>query len=140
MATRRTQIIDALVSDLEANTEVVAGNVHKRYKYLDEINDFPSITFVVRNEDRVHYGDANKFARMNIDLRGYVFAEDQLDVAEQLAANVEINVVDVFANNHRNFQVESAQVNSFTTDEGLMSPYGIADLNLSITYSLEGNQ
>lgn len=140
MATRRTQIINALIADLEANTEVASGNVHKRYKYLDEVNDFPTITFVVRNEDRVHYGDANKFARLNLDLRGYVFAEDQLDVAEALAANVEINVVDVFANNHRNLQVESAQVNSFRTDEGLMSPYGVADLNIGITYSLEGNQ
>ena len=98
MATHGTQIIDTtLIADLEANTEVASGNVHKRYKYLDEINDFPSITFVVRSEDRVHYGNANKFARLNIDLRGYVFAEDQLDTAEQLAANVEINVVDVFA-------------------------------------------
>ena len=105
MATRRTQIINALIADLEANTEVASGNVHKRYKYLDQVNDFPTITFVVRNEDRVHYGDANKFARLNLDLRGYVFAEDQLDVAEALAANVEINVVDVFANNHRNFEV-----------------------------------
>ena len=140
MATRRTQIINALIADLEANTEVASGNVHKRYKYLDQVNDFPTITFVVRNEDRVHYGDANKFARLNLDLRGYVFAEDQLDTAEGLAANVEINVVDVFANNHRNFEVESAQVNSFRTDEGLMSPYGVADLNIGITNSLEGNQ
>ena len=47
MATRRTQIIDALIADLEANTEVASGNVHKRYKYLDEVNDFPSITFEI---------------------------------------------------------------------------------------------
>ena len=36
MPTRRTQIIDALVADLEANSDVAAGNVHKRFKYLDE--------------------------------------------------------------------------------------------------------
>ena len=140
MATRRTQIIDALVSDLESNTEVPTGNVHKRYKYLDELNDFPAITFVARNEDRVHYGGANKFARVSVDLRGYVFAEDQLDTAESLAANVETKVTDVFASNHRDLQVDSALVTSFRTDEGLMSPYGVADLSFIITYSLEGNQ
>jgi hypothetical protein len=140
LATRRTQIINALISDLESNTEVASGNVHKRYKYLDEINDFPSITFVARNEDRVHYGGANKFARVSVDLRGYVFAEDQLDKAESLAANVETKVIDVFASNHRDLEVDSALVTSFRTDEGLMSPYGVADLSFIITYSLEGNQ
>ena len=140
MATRRTQIMDALVSDLESKTDVAAGNVHKRYKYLDEINDFPSITFVTRGEDRVHYGGANKFARISIDLRAYVFAEDQLDAAELLASDIETKVLDVFAASHRAKEVDEALVISFRTDEGLMAPYGIADMSLVITYSLEGNQ
>lgn len=140
MATRRTQIINALVSDLESNTDVAAGNVHKRYKYLDEVNDFPSITFVARNEDRVHFGGANKFARISVDLRAYVFAEDQLDTAELLASDIETKVIDSFASNHRDLEVDSALVTSFRTDEGLMAPYGIGDLSFIITYSLEGNQ
>jgi len=46
MMARRTQIIDALVDHLVANTDVLTNNVTKRYAYLDEVNDFPAITLV----------------------------------------------------------------------------------------------
>lgn len=137
MPTRRTQIIDALVADLEANTDVAAGNVHKRFKYLDELNDFPSITFLAGGEDRIHYGAGEKFGRMNIQLRNYVFAEDQLDAAEELSNNVELSVIDAFAAAHRDLGVQSAQVVEFRTDEGLFSPYGIGDQTVTITYEIE---
>ena len=137
MPTRRTQIIDALVADLEANTDVAAGNVHKRFKYLDELNDFPSITFLAGGEDRIHYGAGEKFGRMNVQLRNYVFAEDQLDAAEELSNNVELSVIDAFAGLHRDLGVQSAQVVEFRTDEGLFSPYGIGDQTVTITYEIE---
>ena len=54
MPTRRTQIVNALVADLEANTDVAAGNVHRRFKYLDELNDFPSITFLLKLNTKVY--------------------------------------------------------------------------------------
>ena len=39
------QIVDALVDHLAANTDAMANNVHKRYLYMNEVNDFPTITF-----------------------------------------------------------------------------------------------
>src|SRR5210317_111427 len=137
MPTRRTQIINALVADLEANTDVAAGNVYKRFKYLDELNDFPSITFLAGEEDRIHYGAGEKFGRMNVQIRNYVFAEDQLDGAEELSNNVELLVIDKFAGLHRELGVQSAQVVEFRTDEGLFSPYGIGDQTVTITYEIE---
>ena len=137
MPTRRTQIIDALVADLETNTDVAAGNVYKRFKYLDELNDFPSITFLAGGEDRIHYGAGEKFGRMNVQIRNYVFAEDQLDAAEELSNNVELLVIDKFAGLHRDLGVQSAQVVEFRTDEGLFSPYGIGDQTVTITYEIE---
>jgi len=137
MPTRRTQIINALVADLEANTDVAAGNVYKRFKYLDELNDFPSITFLAGGEDRIHYGAGEKFGRMNVQIRNYVFAEDQLDAAEELSNNVELLVIDKFAGLHRELGVQSAQVVEFRTDEGLFSPYGIGDQTVTITYEIE---
>ena len=137
MPTRRTQIIDAMVADLEANTDVAAGNVHKRFKYLDELNDFPSITFLAGGEDRIHYGAGEKFGRLQIQLRNYVFAEDQLDAAEELSNNVELDVIDKFPELHRDLGVESANVVEFRTDEGLFNPYGIGDQTVAITYNIE---
>ena len=74
---------------------------------------------------------------MNIQLRNYVFAEDQLDAAEELSNNVELDVIDKFANLHRDLGVQSAQVVEFRTDEGLFSPYGIGDQTVTITYDIE---
>ena len=137
MPTRRTQSIDALVADLETNTYVAAGNVYKRFKYLDELNYFPSITLFAGGEDRIHYGAGEKFGRMNVQIRNYVFAEDQLDAAEELSNNVELLVIDKFAGAHRDLGVQSAQVVEFRTDEGLFSPYGIGDQTVTITYEIE---
>ena len=46
-------------------------------------------------------------------------------------------MIEPFAEAHRDLSVEFAGVQSFRTDEGLMSPYGIADLTITITYEVE---
>ena len=58
MATRRTQIIDALQAHLLAIPSI--EQVFKSYRYLDEINDWPSITFVPRGEIRDHRGAGHR--------------------------------------------------------------------------------
>ena len=40
MATRRKQIIDGFKTELGQTPDVGASNVHKRFKFLDELNDF----------------------------------------------------------------------------------------------------
>ena len=60
---RRTQILDALVDHLAANTDAVANNVHKRYLYLNDINDFPTITFLPQTERRVQRGGGTQVQR-----------------------------------------------------------------------------
>ena len=52
MATRRKQIIDGFVTELGQTPDVDASNVHKRFKFLDELNDFPSLCFVAGSERR----------------------------------------------------------------------------------------
>ena len=43
MATRRKQIIDGLVVELGQTLDVESSNVHKHFKFMDELNDFPAI-------------------------------------------------------------------------------------------------
>ena len=136
---RRTQIIEALVDHLGTNTDVHANNVHRKYKYMHDVNDFPAITFIPSREDRDHFGDQQVHGILAIQLRCYVFdgdVEDIADECERLADQIEA-AVDTFATSYRNFQVEEARVISLRTDDGLMSPYGVADLQISILYRLE---
>jgi len=136
---RRNEIIEAFVAHLGSNTDVFPDNVSRRFKYLDDVNDFPYITFVPRQENRDHRGDARKLAVLAIDLRVYVYDGDTSDIAdecERLADQVEA-AVDTFAATYRQYEVEEARVVTLRTDDGLMTPYGIADLQLSILYEVE---
>jgi hypothetical protein len=140
MATRRTQIVEALVSDLHTNvTRILSGNVTRQMVFLNEVNDFPFVCMLVEPETRFHYGAGRKLATLALSLRGYVFDGDSgenIDLAEDLGMDIESQVIEPFAQAHRDLGVEFAGVQSFRTDEGLMSPYGIADQTITITYEV----
>lgn len=134
---RRTDILDALVTHLAANTTAHVNNVHKSYKYLDDINDFPTITFLPQTETRVTRGADFRQGLLNIFVRGYVYSEDDaLGTAETFGMAVD-DAIETFAANNRALQVEEARVTEFRTDEGLFHPYGMADLSLQILYEVD---
>jgi hypothetical protein len=136
---RRTDIIEAFIAHLGSNTDVLTANVYRVFKYLDDVNDFPAITFVPRRIERDHRGAGRQMDVMGIDLRIYVYDGDTADIAaecERLAEQVE-EAIDTFAAANRALEVEEARVATLRTDDGLMSPYGIADIQLAITYEVE---
>tara|TARA_Y100000780_G_C13392279_1_gene304711 strand:+ start:23 stop:448 length:426 start_codon:yes stop_codon:yes gene_type:complete len=138
MATRRKQIIDGLVVELGQTPDVSASNVFRHFKYLDEINDFPSICLLPRNEARIERGANRRLGIIEVALRGYTFDENNLDRAEFLAQNVEAKVDSFSANTAAKANgVSDVRVVTFRTDEGLFEPYGIADLELQILYDVE---
>ena len=140
MATRRKQIIDGLVTEIGQTIDVHENNVYNSFKYLDEINDFPSVCFVAGSENREELGANRRLGTIEVALRGYVFDENNVDIAEILAQNVE-SKVDSFSANvaARANGVADARVTAFRTDEGLLQPYGVADLEIEILYDLEEN-
>ena len=140
MATRRRQIIDGFSTEIGQTPDVDASNIFKNYKFLDEINDFPSVCFVAGSENREELGANRRLGTIEVALRGYVFDENNVDIAEILAQNVE-SKVDSFSANvaARANGVADARVTAFRTDEGLLPPYGVADLEIEILYDLEEN-
>lgn len=136
---RRTDIIEALVGHLGTNTDVHANNVHRTYKYMHDLNDFPAITFIPNREDRDHFGAGQVHGILAIQLRCYVYDGDTADIAdecERLADQIE-DSINTFSAANRALEVEEARVISLRTDDGLMTPYGVADLQISILYRLE---
>jgi len=136
---RRTDIIEGLVGHLGTNTDVHANNVYRTYKYMHDLNDFPAITFIPNREDRDHFGDGQVHGILAVQLRCYVYDGDTADIAdecERLADQIEA-AVDTFSATNRALEVEEARVVSLRTDDGLMTPYGVADLQISILYRLE---
>ena len=142
--------------------------MHSRYKYLDEVNDFPTITFVPRLETRDHYGAGEKLATLQIDLRVYQYNRDIASL-DLLMREVEDKTSNFFGDvlvteflllqqggalitqDSKFFELEEGnfdipqflrniqltQVVTVGTDEGLMRPYQVGDMQILITYEVD---
>ena len=149
---RRTQIIDFVVTELKkinGNTDSrtaptrsgyeyktnVFNNVHRRLKFLNEINDFPTLCVAAGDEDKVSIGAGVRFGTMGVQIRGYVKSENSLDAAEDLADDIEfvINTMSIESSN-ATFQIVDARVDSIETDEGLFEPFGVVNIGVTISY------
>lgn len=127
--TSRNAIANALVDALSTLAATT-----RTYRYLNDINDFPSICLGgTPSVDYVHYGNGQRLQTMRQLLRGYVRTteEDSLIDSETLAANIE-SIVNGFAESVPG--VYDARVTQLSTDEGLLSPYGICDVLIEIRY------
>lgn len=163
---KRTEIINLYRKHLQELSSI--EQVHSRYKYLDEVNDFPTITFVPRGEIRDHYGAGQKLATLQIDLRVYQYDRDIASL-DLLMREVENKTNDFFGDvlvteflllqnggalitqDSKFFQLEEGnfdvaqflrniqltQVVTIQTDEGLMRPYQVGDMQILMTYEVD---
>ena len=127
---RRTDIVAQLRVDL--STLATTSSI---LKTIDEINDWPAITFTPGNESRIHIGGNVRWGQTLIQLRGYTYDDgtDAMNSAESLARSIE-DTIDAFRTAHPSLNVVQMRVLSIRTDEGIMEPYGIADLSIELTY------
>lgn len=163
---KRTEIINLFRLHLQELSSI--EQVHSRYKYLDEVNDFPTITFVPRGEIRDHYGAGEKLATLQVDLRVYQYDRDIASL-DLLMREVEDKTNDFFGDvlvteflllqdggalitqDSKFFSLEASnfdaaqflrniqltQVVTVGTDEGLMRPYQVGDMQILMTYEVD---
>ena len=123
----------------DAYNSLVYGNVFRDFKFLQEINDFPTICFSTGRLQREHYGGGVVYERFRVNIRGYVMEDNCIEACEDLAEDVErvVNRLrDVKTNTNAQPIVES-RVLLVSTDEGLFEPYGIVNVVAEITYDFE---
>jgi hypothetical protein len=121
-------------SQIQFNSEDI--QVDRRYRYLDDINDFPTVTLGgTPVEDYELLGNGQQLKTLRQSIRGYVYADqdDSLRESENLARDVEA-VVSRFAEDASNLSVYRSEVTSIGTDEGLMAPYGVSEIEVRILY------
>lgn len=133
---RRTQIIDAFVDHLAANTDALPSNVIKRYAYMHEVNDFPAICLLPKTELRIHRSADARQGLVEIMVRGYIYdGDDAMGTADALMYQLEA-AGETFAAAYRAYGVEECRTLTCSTDEGLFQPYGICDLTVQILYEV----
>jgi len=154
---RRSAILDQIVTELKKINGAVTtqsrirnpytfktnvyNNVHRGFKFLDQINDFPSICVFGGQETRTHIGGGIKFGTFTVEVRGYVWSEDNsLELSDNIIDDIEL----VLESIHRlaiadddNLCILDIRILSISTDDGLMTPWGVADVTAEVSYQLD---
>jgi hypothetical protein len=142
-----TSIVGLLASSLvEGSLHYVTdiqGNVSNQAKHFDKINDFPYISVTPGTEQREYLPSNQTWAELNIQIRIYVQNND--DPQAELEAI--ISDVETFIDKNQRIMynvttptgIETREtvdlsIISIATDEGLLAPYGVAELVIITRY------
>ena len=140
---QRSKIVNALVEKLKLingrtpyKSNLYGKNVINKLRFWDEVNDFPTICVVAGNETREYHPSNFKWGFLNIALKLDVYGENSHKLLENLISDVE-NIID--ANAHLTIDKGTTTeilITSIVTDEGLLSPYGVGEVNLQVRYQV----
>jgi len=147
---RRTEIIDFIVTQLKeidgetsdfnssyTYTQNVFSNVYRRIKFLDEVNDFPALYVSAGTELRDFNSKSLTVATLDATIRAYVFGEDNSQsLVDDITQDIEHVIYSIGDNPNKG--ILDITIDSITSDEGLATPYGLAEVELTIVYRLDG--
>lgn len=144
--TRRTSIVAALAEKLKiidgtgSFKSDLFNNSYPKLKFWDEVQDFPSVYLVAGSETRQYHPSDFTWAFMNISVKVYVRSESEAhQKLEDLLNDIE-NVINdnrvLVYDTTNNLSTTEILIQSITTDEGLLAPYGVGEINLQVRYAL----
>ena len=150
MASRRKEIVEFLVTQLKEIDGQTSGfsasytygnnlfdNVYRKLKFLDEVNDFPALYISAGTEIRDFNSKNLTLATLDATIRAYVFGEDNSqDLSDSLVQDIEHVIYSLGDNPDKG--ILDITIDNISTDEGLATPYGIAEVELTIVYRLDG--
>lgn len=141
---RRAIIIEALVAKLKLidgtgvyNSDL-GNNVHPRLLFWDEVNEFPAVHLSAGNEQREYLpgGLINRY--LSVTIRLYVKAEDTVSELEKLLNDIEFVIEQngrLAYQDHLGAQTtRDIRITSIDTDEGVLSPLGVGEILLQVSY------
>lgn len=143
---RRVSIVNALAEkfkeiDGESPYKVnLYNNSFSKLKFWDEVQDFPSIYTVTGSESREYMPAAFAWGFLNASIKVYCKGEDSQAELEDLLEDVE-KVLDgtlgiIVYDTTNNYETSEISITSITTDEGLLAPYAVGEINILIRYQI----
>ena len=149
MASRRTEIVDFLVTSLKnidgavsnynasyTFTQNLFNNVFRKIKFLDEVNDFPALYLSAGTEIRDFNSLSLTVATLDVTIRAYVYGEDNSQsLADDLVQDIEHVIYSLGDIPEKG--ILDITIDSISIDEGLATPYGLAEVELTVVYRLE---
>jgi hypothetical protein len=140
---RRTSIIKALTEKLKLIDGTapyqtnLSGNAYAKLKFWDEVEDFPAIYLTPGSEQREYHPGGFSWGYLGVGVKVYCRGEEAQLELEQLLEDVETcvdaNRVLVY-DLDKNYETTEILIQSITTDEGLLAPYAVGEINLQVRY------
>lgn len=145
--TKRTQIVQALANQiaLEINgaspyTTNLQNQCFAKLKFWDEINDFPSVYITPGSEVRDYQLSGFAWGILNVAVKVYCKSEDLAqEQLEQLLADLETCIDknrQLVYDTTNSYETTEILIASITTDEGLLAPYAVGEINLQVRYPI----
>lgn len=141
----RTSIVQALVDkikEIDGNnpyTIDISSNCVAKNKFWDEFNDFPAICVIGGQELREYLPASFQWGFFSISIKVYVKNEEPQEELEQLISDIEL----VLKNNNTltygtlpGQETADIKLTSIITDEGLLVPYGVGEMNIIVQYQV----
>ena len=108
-------------------------NVFRRLKLLDEINDFPSVYLQAGTENRIYDSKGLTTSTLDFMLRVYVHTETAVEELESTMQDIEFVIYNM---DTEKYGMMDVQVSTMSTDEGLLDPYGIGEVGVTVQYDV----
>lgn len=147
--TRRTEIMNLLVAYLKLingqastfdsaylyNTDI-SNNVYRKVRFIQEVNDFPSVYLSAGAEIRNFQSQDLTVAFLPVIIRAYVLSADEAQIQiDKLTEDIEHVIYSI--GSHPDSGIMDITITNIVEDEGLAIPNGIAEIELSVIYRLE---
>lgn len=141
----RSRIIDALVTKLKLIDGTgdyksnLAGNVFGKLVFYDEITDYPTVCVVSGYETREYHPGLFTWGFLNISLKVYVEDEKAQGILENILSDIELVVAEneqLIYDSGAGEQTAEIMITSIQTDEGVLAPLGVGEINLVVRYQV----
>lgn len=141
---RRTSIVKALAKQVNEQLDGSApynfnlyNAAHPELKFWDEVHTFPSVYIAPGPETREYLPGGFIWGFLSVNVNIYVKSENPNTDLEEMLGLVEKVINDsrnlVYAPGKPTVEIS---ISSIVTDEGLLSPYGVAQIALEIRYQV----
>lgn len=142
---KRTSIIKALADkftliDGQAPYKTnLYGNAYAKLKFWDEVEDFPCVYLSPGSEMREYLPGDFAWGFLGVSVKVYCRGEDAQTQLEQLLEDIETSIDanrNLVYDATNGYDTTEILIQSITTDEGLLAPYAVGEINLQVRYAI----
>lgn len=114
----------------------VFNNVTDQLKFLENINDFPTVTFFqTSSEQRFERGGGEVYATVNYIVRCYFMASENDEQADDFIEDMQYSI-NSFKYTQTDGNLVDVRILAVSSDEKILDPYGVAEISLALIYRL----